>query len=171
MKTSKQGVQLIHSMENCKLTAYPDPGSSNGEPWTIGWGSTKLDGKPVKKGQKITQKQADDQFELDLAYFETEVLELLGNNVVTQSQFDALVSFAYNVGLGALERSTLIRMIRADNFTDAQVQFLRWIRNDGQILMGLVKRRLAEAELFGPRGRNDLIRHLPSATQVKLNSR
>lgn len=166
MKLSSNGAARIHHFEHCRLVAYPDPGSVNGEPWTIGWGSTKIDGKPVKKGMKITQAKADEQFAKDVERFERSVEAALGSIEVTQEMFDALVSFDYNTG--SLAKSTLLRCIKAGDFAAAQLQFLRWIRNDGNVMMGLVKRRLAEAELFGPRSKEELIAHLPSAIQVRL---
>jgi GH24 family phage-related lysozyme (muramidase) len=148
MKASQRGLNLIHSFESCKLTAYPDPGSKDGHPWTIGWGST---GPGIGPGVKWTQVQADTRFAADLAKFERGVLTALGGAPVTQGQFDALVSFAYNVGLGALASSTLLRMHKAGDYAGAQKQFARWNKNDGRVMNGLTRRRAAEAAIYGER--------------------
>jgi lysozyme len=69
--------------------------------------------------------------------------------VTTQSQFDALVSFAYNVGLSALNDSTLLRLHKAGDYAGAKAQFARWDKNDGKVIKGLARRRAAEAALYG----------------------
>lgn len=143
-RVSKAGVDLIHSFESCKLTAYPDPGSRDGHPWTIGWGST---GPGIAKGVVWTQAQADARFLADLGRFEKGVALLAP--VTTQSQFDALVSFAYNVGLSALNDSTLLRLHKAGDYAGAKDQFSRWDKNDGRVMKGLTRRRAAEAALYG----------------------
>lgn len=143
-RVSPGGIDLIHSFESCRLEAYPDPGSVDGRPWTIGWGST---GPGIAKGVVWTQEQADARFAADLGRFEKAVG--LMAPVTTQNQFDALVSFAYNVGLAALNDSTLLRMHNAGNYTGAKAQFSRWSKNDGKTMAGLVRRRAAEAALYG----------------------
>jgi len=143
-RVSKAGIDLIHSFESCKLTAYPDPGSVDGKPWTIGWGST---GPGIAKGVVWTQEQADARFAADLGRFEKAVA--LMAPVTTQNQFDALVSFAYNVGLNALHDSTLLRMHKAGDYAGAKLQFSRWDKNDGRVMTGLTRRRAAEAALYG----------------------
>lgn len=143
-RVSKAGIDLIHSFESCKLTAYPDPGSIDGKPWTIGWGST---GPGIARGVVWTQQQADERFAADLGRFEKAVA--LMAPVTTQNQFDALVSFAYNVGLSALNDSTLLRMHKAGDYAGAKLQFGRWDKNDGKTMNGLTRRRAAEAALYG----------------------
>ncbi len=143
-RVSQAGVDLIHSFESCRLAAYPDPGSVDGKPWTIGWGST---GPGIAKGVVWTQKQADDRFAADLGRFEKAVA--LMAPVTTQNQFDALVSFAYNVGLNALNDSTLLRLHKRGDYAGAKDQFARWNKNDGKVMNGLTRRRAAEAALYG----------------------
>lgn len=143
-RVSKAGIDLIHSFESCKLTAYPDPGSVDGKPWTIGWGST---GPGIAKGVVWTQAQADERFAADLGRFEKAVA--LMAPATTQNQFDALVSFAYNVGLSALNDSTLLKLHKAGNYAGARGQFARWNKNDGAVMNGLIRRRAAEAALYG----------------------
>jgi lysozyme len=151
MKISSAGIDLIHSFEQCRLTAYPDPGSKDGHPWTIGWGST---GAGIAKGVTWTQKQADDRFALDLGRFERAVTDLIGKSATAQHEFDALVSFAYNVGAGqgGLASSTLLRKHLAGDKVGARAQFARWNMNDGKPMKGLTRRRAAEADLYGGRG-------------------
>lgn len=146
MRTSPAGIALIHSFEQCRLTAYPDPGSAHGEPWTIGWGST---GSDIRKGVVWTQAQCDDRFARDLMKFEQGVTNALRGAAVTQPQFDALVSFAYNCGLEALRSSTLLRMHVGGDYAGAQAQFARWNKNDGKVMNGLTRRRAAEAARYG----------------------
>jgi lysozyme len=144
-RTSQRGIDLIHSFEQCKLTAYPDPGSSDGHPWTIGWGST---GPGIAPGTVWTQEQADTRFAADLQKYERGVSEALNGAPVTQNQFDALVSFAYNVGIGAMAGSTLMKLHKAGDYGGAARQFARWNRNDGKVMKGLIRRRDAEAALY-----------------------
>lgn len=158
-KTGAAGIALIHSFESCKLTAYRDPGSRNGLPITIGWGSTTDEnGHPITLGTVWTQERADARFRADLAQREVAVNMLIaGGAPTTQNQFDALMSFAYNVGLDidddniaeGLGDSTLLRKHRAGDYTGAQNAFAAWNKNDGKVLNGLVRRRAAEAALYG----------------------
>lgn len=148
-RVNQAGIDLIHSFESLRLEAYPDPGSSNGLPVTIGWGSTSdLNGKPIKLGDRWTRAQADAKFEQDLAKFSAGVAEAIGDAPTTDNQFAAMTSLAYNIGLAAFSRSTLLRMHKAGDHAGAQAQFGRWVRNDGRVLRGLVRRRAAEAALY-----------------------
>ena len=142
--TSAAGIELIKRFEGCKLTAYPDPGTG-GDPWTVGYGST---GPHVKRSLTITQAQADEWLLQDLDRFE-QAVERLVSVPLTQNQFDALTSFCYNVGAGALQQSTLLRKLNAGDYEGAQGQFARWNRAGGKEMPGLTRRRAAEAELFG----------------------
>jgi lysozyme len=152
-RVSKACVDHIHSFETCKLTAYPDPGSSDGNPWTIGWGST---GRDIHKGLTWTQEQADARFLSDLAKFEDGVTRLIGSAPTTQSQFDALVSLAYNIGLDedadtiaeGLGDSSLLRKHKAGDYEGAAKAFASWRFNDGREMRGLVRRRAAEAKMY-----------------------
>lgn len=157
-RVSPAGEALIHEFESCRLHAYPDPGSKDGKPWTIGWGSTTDEwGKPIKPGAVWTQERADARFRQDLVKFEAGVNTLLGDAPTTQNQFDALVSFAYNVGLDidddnkaeGLGDSTLLRRHLAGDYEGAQRAFASWKYNDGKVMKGLIRRRAAEAALYG----------------------
>jgi lysozyme len=142
VKTSQRGIDLIKQSEGCELEAYPDPGTG-AEPWTIGYGSTK----GVTKGMKISQAEAEFMLVRDLLAFEAGVTNLV-KVPITQNQFDALVCFSYNVGLGNLQSSTLLKMVNNRDFAGAAQQFQRWNKAAGKVLNGLTKRRLAEAKLF-----------------------
>mgnify|MGYP000930758996 CR=1 FL=1 len=137
--TSSNGIKLIKQFEGCKLTSYKCPSGV----WTIGYGHTS----GVKKGQKISQAQADKFLKSDLKTFENAVNSAV-KVPLNQNQFDALVSFAYNCGSGALKMSTLLKELNKKNYAGAAKEFLKWNKSNGKVLNGLVKRRAAEKELF-----------------------
>lgn len=143
---------LIQQFEGCakrrpdgSFEAYPDPGTG-GDPWTIGWGSTGAD---IKKGVVWNQQQCDGRFASHLAEFAQGVSKAIGDAPTTQAQFDAMVSFAYNVGLGNLASSTLLKLHKAGDHAGAAAQFARWNKAAGKVLPGLTRRRGAEAALYG----------------------
>ncbi len=145
-------IALIQEFEGCakkqadgSFAAYPDPGTG-GDPWTIGWGTTGAD---VRPGVIWSQQQCDDRLTRDLTGFAAKVSGVLGAAQTSQHQFDALVSFAYNVGIGNLSSSTLLRMHKTGDFAGAQQQFGRWNKAAGRVLAGLTRRRAAEAALYG----------------------
>lgn len=147
MQTSHEGIALIKGFEGCRLTAYPDPGTG-GAPWTIGYGWTHpVDGKPVKPGMTIDQETADRLLKTGLVSYENDVLKLVRVKL-TKGQFDALVSFAYNVGSRALSTSTLLKKLNAGDIKGAADEFLRWNKAGGKVLNGLTRRREAERALF-----------------------
>lgn len=148
-RISAEGLDLIKRFESCELVAYPDPGSG-GEPWTIGVGTTVYpNGRKVQPGDRVTEAQALEYLAHDVARFEQAVNRLTGG-IATQGQFDALVSFAYNVGEGdgGLKTSTLLRLHNEGNYTAAAGQFARWNKSGGRVLNGLIRRRAAEADLY-----------------------
>lgn len=144
MKTSQAGIDLIHSFESLKLKAYPDPGSKDGKPWSVGWGST---GPDIKEGTVWTKEQADARFSKTLAQVEADVLKVV-RVPLKQNEFDALVSFTYNLGIGSLRSSTLLKMLNEGYYANAGLQLLRWNKNDGVVMLGLTRRRKAELKLF-----------------------
>ncbi len=139
-RTSSAGLQLIKSFEGLRLTAYQDMVGV----WTIGYGHT---GPDVRPGLMITQEQANALLAADLARFEQGVAKLV-TLLLNQYQFDALVSFSYNLGLGNLQHSTLLRLLNAGEVTAAAEQFLCWDKAGGRQVAGLTRRRKAERELF-----------------------
>ncbi|MGG7931354.1 lysozyme [Klebsiella aerogenes] len=147
MQTSDEGIALIKGFEGCRLTAYPDPGTG-GTPWTIGYGWTlPVDGKPVRPGMTIDQATADRLLKTGLVSYESDVLKIVKVKL-TQGQFDALVSFAYNIGSRALSTSTLLKKLNAGDIKGAADEFLRWNKAGGKVLNGLTRRREAERALF-----------------------
>lgn len=142
MQISKAGLDLIKQFEGLYLKAYRCPA---GVP-TIGYGHTA----GVAMGQTITQQQADDYLRRDVRQFERAVARLV-TVPLTQGQFDALVSFAFNLGDGALAQSTLLRLLNAGDYAGAAAQFDRWNKAGGRVLPGLVRRRAAERALFEAR--------------------
>ena len=138
-------VKFLHGFEQCKLEAYPDPGSRDGSPWTIGWGST---GPDIRKGTVWTQHQADARFAQYLAKLSADMDRLLGDAPTTQDQYDAMLSLAYNIGTGAFASSTLLKKHKAGLYAEVPAQFLRWNKNDGKVMPGLTRRRNAEADIY-----------------------
>jgi GH24 family phage-related lysozyme (muramidase) len=141
---SKAGLALIKSFEGLSLNAYPDP-ATGGEPWTVGFGAT---GPGIHKGVVWTQAQADSRFADDVSRFADGVSALLGTAPTTQGQFDAMVSLAYNIGLGNFKESTLLRLHKEGHYSMAADQFPRWNKASGKVMAGLTRRREAEAALY-----------------------
>jgi lysozyme len=132
---------LIKSFEGLELRAYKCPA----DVLTIGYGST---GPHVKPNMVITEKQAEDLLRQDLVRFERAVTRLV-TVPISQNQYDALVSFTFNLGEGNFSRSTLLKRVNARDFSGAQREFAKWNRAGGVVLAGLTRRRAAEARLFG----------------------
>lgn len=144
MQTSEKGIALIKQFEGCKLTAYQD---SVGV-WTIGYGWTQpVDGKPIRARMTIKQETAERLLKTGLVSYESDVSRLVKVGL-TQGQFDALVSFTYNLGARSLSTSTLLRKLNAGDYAGAADEFLRWDKAGGKVLNGLTRRREAERALF-----------------------
>lgn len=142
MKLSQRGIDLIKQFEGYSSKAYPDPATGR-EPWTIGYGTTK----GVKPGMVVTAEQAEKMLRDDVAKFESGVSSLI-TAPTTQGQFDAMVSLAYNIGLGNFGKSTLLKKHNARCYTCAADQFRVWNRANGKVMNGLTKRRAAEREVY-----------------------
>ena len=145
MKLNKAGADLIKEFEGCKLKAY----QCSAKKWTIGFGNTFYeDGSPVMPGHAITQEKADQLFEIIANEFAEKVAKLVTSNV-TDNQFGALVSFAYNCGVVNLQKSTLLKKVNA-NYNDLTIraEFLKWNKAGGKVLAGLTRRREAESNLY-----------------------
>lgn len=141
MQISERGIALIKSFEKCRLTAYlPTPNDR----WTVGYGHT---GPDVTEGTVWTQQKADFELLLDIGRAELGV-ETSVTVPMTQGEFDACVSLAYNIGVAAFRDSTLVRLLNAGDHEGASLQFKRWNKQKGVVLAGLTRRRAAEAELF-----------------------
>ena len=139
MNTSKKGKALIKKYEGCRLKAYKCPAGV----LTIGYGHTNN----VRVDDVITQAEADKLLDIDIVIKEKEVNSVL-RVPVTQGQYDALVSFAFNLGIGNLKKSTLLRLVNQGKYKNASNEFSRWVYAGGKVLTGLVKRRNEEKELF-----------------------
>ncbi|HHC0136910.1 lysozyme [Klebsiella phage YX3973] len=142
MKLSQRGIDLIKQFEGYSSKAYPDP-ATGGAPWTIGYGTIK----GVKPGMIITAEQAEKMLRDDVAKFESGVSSLI-TAPTTQGQFDAMVSLAYNIGLGNFGKSTLLKKHNARCYTCAADQFRVWNRANGKVMNGLTKRRAAERQVY-----------------------
>ena len=139
MKASQKLIDAIKRFEGVRLQAYPDSGGV----WTIGYGHTK----DVKKGDHITQYQAEQLLKEDLAQFEAMANKVRGLN--TQGKYDAVVDFLYNCGPSNFNSSTLKKYIECNKATwEIQEQFLRWVYAAKQKLGGLVTRRIWEANRY-----------------------
>lgn len=150
MNPSKKCIDLVKKFEGCRLHAYQDIASI----WTIGYGSTMYqDGTKIKPGDTITQEQADELLMWELTIKAGSASAFVQGNVINQNMFDALCSFAFNVGVGALQKSTLLKLIR-QNPRDAKITdaFLMWnkakIKGVMTAVDGLTRRRRSEAALY-----------------------
>ena len=139
MKISEAGLDLIKSHEGFRSDAYLCPAGV----WTIGYGHTG----DVEEGQSVTEEEAEELLLQDVAFAEDAVNSLVEVEL-SQQMFDALVCFVYNVGVGAFEQSTLLRLLNQGQKEEAAEQFLRWNKAGGKELAGLTRRREAERDLF-----------------------
>lgn len=141
MKTSNEGIELIKHFEGLESKAYVCPGGK----WTIGYGHTK----GVKPGDVVTEEQAEELLRADLIEAERYVATYV-HAPLRQNQFDALVSFVYNVGCGNFRRSSLLKEVNcdADNFGDIRPRFMASCKSKGKVISGLTRRRKAEADLY-----------------------
>lgn len=140
MIISQKGINLICSFEGCKLNSYKDIVGF----LTIGYGHT---GEDVQENQTITQQEANDLLLKDLVKFEVGVSSLAWVTL-NQNQFDALVSFSYNLGLNTLKNSTLLKKLNNNDYDGASNEFLKWDHAGGKQVAGLTRRRQAEQDLF-----------------------
>lgn len=138
MNISQQGIDLIKQFEGLRLTSY----RCSAGVWTCGFGHTT----GVRENTRCTSKQAETWLRDDLKSIEHEV-NALGLNL-SQSQFDALCSFIFNVGLGAFFGSTLLKFLHRGDYVGAGNEFLKWNKMGGEVSAGLTKRRAKERELF-----------------------
>lgn len=143
MQISFNGIAFLKEREEFRDKAYQDTGGV----WTIGYGTTKVVGKPVYEGLTCTEKQAEQWLTDDLAWAQTAVNKLV-KVLLKQNQFDALVSFVYNIGDYAFSGSTLLRLLNAKQFDKAAAEFDKWIYDNGKVVKGLQVRRNFERSLF-----------------------
>ncbi|MEI7252823.1 lysozyme [Pectobacterium versatile] len=144
MQISANGINLIKQFEGCELSAYQD---SVGV-WTIGFGWTQaVDGKPIRRGMKIDAATAERLLKTGVVQYERAVNQLVRVSI-TQNQFDALVSFTYNLGSRSLSTSTLLKNLNGGDISGVAAEFMKWNRAGGKVLAGLTRRREAERALF-----------------------
>lgn len=144
MKTGPKGLALIKEFEGCELTAYRDAVGV----WTIGYGHTAAAGDPIPTpGMTITEAEAEEILRRDLVKYERAVLDAV-TVPLSQEQFDALMSWTFNLGPGNLRNSTMLKKINAGDFAAVPEQIARWNRAGGKVLRGLIRRREAEGKLF-----------------------
>lgn len=174
MKTSQNGYDLIKAFEGLHkvkadgtIRAYVCPAGK----WTIGYGSTK----GVRSGMNITRQEAEDLLVKDVAVFD-DVVNRLVKVELTQNQFDALVSFVYNLGEGNFKSSTLLRVLNRGEYDEVPAQLMRWnkarVKGELTVLAGLTRRRAAEATLFSmdtplASEGDDLMAQKPEVADVK----
>ena len=139
MKISQKGIDLIKEYEGLRLKAYYDSVGVI----TIGYGHTTT----AKPNMTITKEKAEELLKIDLRRFEEGVTRLVGVKI-HQLMFDSLVSFAFNLGLGNLQKSTLLKKINLGKFEEVPQEFLKWDRAGGKQFEGLTIRRKAERDLF-----------------------
>ena len=139
MNISQEGLSLIKKFEGCELEAYKCAANV----WTIGYGST--DG--VKEGMEISQERAEMLLLEDVEVFEESVNKLV-EVPLEQNQFDALVSWTFNLGSTNLKNSTLLKVLNDKDYEGVPAQIKRWNKAGGKVLQGLIRRREAEALLF-----------------------
>lgn len=159
MNISENGMALIKHFESFFDTAYQDVVGV----WTIGWGTVQYpDGQDVKRGQKCTREQAQEWLDYELHLKQAEIMAMIEGVEVSQPQFDALCAFTYNLGVAALEKSTLLRKIKVNPLNPTIVgdedmnygvwgrggEFCKWINAGGKPFLGLLRRRKAEAWLY-----------------------
>ncbi len=133
-------IPLIQRWEGCRLAAYQCPAGV----WTVGWGQT---GPNIKRGTRWTQEQADAALASALQAFSSQVNAAI-KVPLSSGEKAAVVSLAYNIGIGSFKKSTLLRLLNEGQFAAAAKQFARWNRAGGEVLRGLSNRRAAERALF-----------------------
>lgn len=139
MKISQEGIALIKKFEGCELKSYKCAAGV----WTIGYGHTTL----VEKNQEITQEEADIILLADLEVYE-DAVNKASTVPLEQHQFDALVSWTFNLGGANLNASTMLKVLNKGEYEEVPAQIKRWNKAGGKVLQGLIRRREAEALLF-----------------------
>src|SRR6185369_5373997 len=139
MRLTQDGIDLIKARESCRLKAYKCPAGI----WTIAYGHT---GPEVHEGWEITQDEADALLRADLITFDAGVTRICSTG--TDCQHSAMVSLAYNIGLGSFAKSSVARLHNAERYAEAAQAFALWNKAGSKVLAGLVARRAAESALY-----------------------
>ena len=140
-KINAAGLALIKSFEGLELKSYKCPAGV----WTVGYGST---GRHVTPGMTITEAQAESLLKKDLRRFELGVERAIGDAPTSDNEFSAFVSLAFNIGVAAFQRSTVLKRHLAGNKAGAADAFMLWVKAGGRTLKGLIRRREAERKLY-----------------------
>lgn len=143
MKVSEYGLALVKHFEGCRLHPYLDAVHL----WTIGWGRRISDSAVKQYWNGVSQDQADKWFNDDIQGFALGVTKLL-QKPVEQHEFDAVVSLAYNIGIGALKTSTMLRLLNEGDKNGASKEFRKWCHAGAHVLPGLLRRRTVEQNMF-----------------------
>jgi lysozyme len=139
MNISQEGISLIKKFEGCELEAYKCAAGV----WTIGYGHTK----DVKEGDSILKEDAESMLMHELQKYCNDV-DIAVKVDLKQNEFDALVSWTYNLGLTNLNSSTMLKVLNEGKHNEVPAQIKRWNKASGQVKQGLVRRREAEALMF-----------------------
>jgi lysozyme len=143
-QVNKAGLDLIKEFEGFRSSAYLCPAGV----WTIGYGNTfYASGRKVHAGDRISEAEAEKLLKITVESFADQVSQMI-KVPVTDNQFSALVSLAYNIGVGAFARSTLLKLLNQKNYSQCANQFMVWSKANGRTLEGLRRRRSRERELF-----------------------
>lgn len=161
---SQNCITLLHQFEGLRLNAYPDP-ATGAKPITIGYGTTRINNQEIQMGTTITKAQADEYFLSDLKTKFSPAVARAVRAPITQSMYDALVSFVYNLGPGTLDKSTLLKDLNSAKYLDAAAEFLVYdkamVKGVLQSMPGLTRRRKAEKDLFLKDGIPNIAGELP----------
>lgn len=143
MRISEQGVALIKQFEGYEENAYQDIVGV----WTIGFGTTMVDGQPVHAGMTCSVSRASSWLAVDVDTYLTEAAPHI-TTPLNQNQVDSIASFIYNLGVPAFKKSTLLKKINSGDMKGAAAEFMKWNKAGGKVVGGLTRRRKAEQELF-----------------------
>ena len=148
MKISQEGLSLIKKFEGCPIeNGHAVSYKCAAGVWTIGYGSTKYEGKPVHGGMCITTQEAEDLLIHEMEEYEGYINDMVKTDL-KQNEFDALVAWVFNLGPSNFNSSTLLQKINNKDWEDVPNQIKRWNKAGGKVLQGLIRRREAEALLF-----------------------
>lgn len=163
MKMTREGLALIKLFEGFKAKAYRCAAGM----WTIGYGHTSVSGAPeVKAGMKVSREEASAILARDVERFAEGVRKVVAVTL-TDQQFSALVSFAYNAGLGAFRSSSVLKAVNQGDQAAVPRRLSLWVKAGGRVLPGLVKRRAAEAALFAGDGEEEAVQAPVEAVKGK----
>ena len=169
MRISDRGIGLIRRFEGFSSTPY----QCSAGVWTVGYGTTRISGKPVNKYMEpISRQYAEELLMDDLQEFQ-EAIDRLVRVPLEQNQYDALLSLVYNIGIGAFSKSTLLKKLNKGKYDQVPYELARWNKAGGKVLNGLVRRRAAEAELWSqsdtvdPQAHGKVERDVPSIVNTE----